>query len=1047
MQRDEERVLFLVASLVLGAACGTSAEDDATGPDDDTTAPDDDTTPSDDDSTAADDDTAPPDDDSAAADDDTAPPDDDSTAADDDTASPDDDTAPPDDDTTPPDDDSAAADDDSAAADDDTVTPDDDTGATDEDGDGVAPPIDCDDSDPEVHPGADDVCGDGVDADCSGDDSGCILAGPVSVDDARITFLGSPSEGAWAMSAIHAGDLDGDGRGDLVVADPTFANEVGEQIGAAFVFLGPLSGRLSLDDADARVVGEDAAYPVGSVLAPAGDLNADGRDDLLVGSGFNVVDWEEVGRAYLFHGPLEGDVPVSHATATIPCEGVGGFDSRAPARGAGDVDGDGFDDVVVSRHPDGLALDVALLFKGPLSGSLGSSDASTTFVVDGWVNGPQTVASGAGDVDGDGLADVLVGSSWGAYLFRAPYMAEMTSDDAVASFTWADGLGYVQTLAPSPAGNTNGDGYDDFLVVSLRTPWLVAGVTDSVASLFLGPQSGPHDMEEAHASWRSDPAAAAISAAHGGDLDGDGFADLVLTTWGTGPAERPATYVIYGPAAPGSWSLDDADVVVRGEHADHYTAAYTSAGGDTTGDGRDDLVVASPMYPTYGIVHVMDEPFPGITLGDAAASLTGVWPGDAAGASLAVGADLTGAGAACLVIGGWTAGGAGGEAVGRIWIAPAPLPPGAIDVSALTAIEGTGAHDFAGYSLAVIGDATGDGLADLLVGAPNAGPEEVGTGAAYLVPGPILAPASLADVGLALWGEGAGDSAGHAVAGAGDVDGDGLDDLLIGAPSADGGATDAGAAYLVPGPVAASGTLADAAAVLLGPTEGARAGYAVAGVGDVDGDGFRDLVVGAPGASEYDGAAFLLLGPVSGTISLAAADGRIGGEPGAATTFGRVVAAAGDADGDGRADVWVGDSGSLYLFLGPATGDLTPASAQAKLTGAGRPAVAATVPDLDGDGLPELFAGTSDYPEGALDPEGAAWLLYGPFSGVRELDEVGVGFLGPGTGAGMGAALAASSDLDGDGVPDLVIGAPGRFYGTTWVGSGIPGAVYVFPSR
>jgi hypothetical protein len=276
----------------------------------------------------------------------------------------------------------------------------------------------------------------------------------------------------------------------------------------------------------------------------------------------------------------------------------------------------------------------------------------------------------------------------------------------------------------------------------------------------------------------------------------------------------------------------------------------------------------------------------------------------------------------------------------------------------------------------------GDGHDDVLVDAYGNSEGGRDAGAAYLVLGPVTGTLDLALADAKLVGEEAGDWVSGCV-GAGDVDGDGHPDLLVGASGNDEGGDRAGAAYLVLGPVSGTVDLSVAHAKLLGEASTNYVGI-VSGAGDVDGDGHPDLLVSADSNDEGGtdaGAAYLVLGPVSGTRDLSLADAKLVGED-AYDHAGYSVDGAGDVDGDGHDDLLIGSAvaNAAYLVLGPVTGTRVLSLADAKLVGealgdqAGISVSGAG--DVDGDGLDDMLVGANSNDEGGY-LAGAAYLLSG----------------------------------------------------------------------
>jgi Ca2+-binding RTX toxin-like protein len=312
----------------------------------------------------------------------------------------------------------------------------------------------------------------------------------------------------------------------------------------------------------------------------------------------------------------------------------------------------------------------------------------------------------------------------------------------------------------------------------------------------------------------------------------------------------------------------------------------------------------------------------------------------------------------------------------------------------------------------------------------------------------------------AVLGEAAGDYAGRTVASAGDVNGDGYDDIIIGAPSADPNGLTSGAAYVVfgrAGGLPASLDLADLDGTNGFRINGAgtydRIGWSVASAGDVNGDGYDDLVIGAPFADPYGvaaGTSYVVFGKASGfaaELELSALDGSNGFKlPGFGTLAyaGWSVASAGDFNNDGYDDVIVGapnrsfDAGNVFVVFGKA-GGFTDSLSLATLDGtAGVRLSGVTVGDLTGqsvasagdvnaDGYDDIIIGAKSV-DGVGGNAGASYVVFGGAGGgnlsLADLDGTN-GFRISGAAAGdySGISVASAGDINGDGYGDIIIGA------------------------
>jgi len=373
-------------------------------------------------------------------------------------------------------------------------------------------------------------------------------------------------------------------------------------------------------------------------------------------------------------------------------------------------------------------------------------------------------------------------------------------------------------------------------------------------------------------------------------------------------------------------------------------------------------------------------------------------------------------------------------------IALAAVSPAPAQLYVVHQFEGSSPGQTLGWSVAGAGDVNGDGFDDLIVASPSCqfffcglaglGAVQVLSGAT----GGVLHtfPGSVPD-----------DRFGFSVAGAGDVNGDGFDDVIVGAFGVDVGVVlDAGQATVY------SGTDGLPLLVVSGTTVNEQVGYSVSGAGDVNGDGFDDVIVGArggdPGSLPFAGRATVYSGGFAPGAVLFSAYGSA-----VSDFFGSAVAGAGDVNADGYCDVVVGAPGAdpagvsaagrakvfaggpaagtvLHVFDGTGFADRLGAA----VAGAG---------DVNGDGFDDILVGVSDHDPGGVQHAGQMKLFSGA-SGAALVTSTG--FL---PHDHFARTLAAPGDLDGDGVPDLLGGAeqspPAVGNGYVRVVSGANGAI------
>jgi hypothetical protein len=384
------------------------------------------------------------------------------------------------------------------------------------------------------------------------------------------------------------------------------------------------------------------------------------------------------------------------------------------------------------------------------------------------------------------------------------------------------------------------------------------------------------------------------SVAAAGDTNGDGVPDIIVGAPSASPGGRSAAGSVFVFSGADGRLLHRLD----GPAANDQLGVSVAGGVDMAVDADEvpDVIAGAPrpFAPDPGSVLV----FSGAT---GSLLLPVVEPGQSRknemGFSVAGSSDtdlLDPLGASVIIVG------APAAVVGGIGVGSAFVVSGA-NGGLLFRFNGEAAADRLGTSVAA-GDVDGDGLQDMIVGAPGASPgRRAAAGSTF-----VVARRPAGTVLHRFDGEASGDTFGSAVANAGDVNRDGVPDIIVGAPTANpGGRESAGSAFVFSGADGRMLLRFDGATG--GPPIFDHLGAAVAGAGDMDGDGVPDLVVGAPGASPGDrfgaGSVFVFSG-ADGRLLL-----RFDGEA-ELDRLGTSVAGAGDLNGDGRAEVIVGAPGA-----------------------------------------------------------------------------------------------------------------------------------------
>ncbi len=721
-------------------------------------------------------------------------------------------------------------------------------------------------------------------------------------------------DGGFGSSVAPAGDINGDGYADILVGAPTGSSLYVSGPGLAFLFTGGASGPSA---APAWYWGVGGNF--GTSVAGAGDVNADGYDDVIIGAPYvsGVVPVSYQGAAYIYHGGPSG---LSNGFSGV----IRGADQLGAAFGAsvagvGDVNGDGFADVAVGSPTwDSPTVDAGRAFVFPGS----ATGVSATAIWEEW-GIAANVRFGAdvqpaGDVNGDGLADVAVnapGNTVGSGTF-ARYVVVVHGARAgigVPLIEWYvtrnDGTDWGSSIGT--AGDVNNDGFSDLMVGS--STFSNGQTSEGRVEIFYGAGAGPSTSAAQSFTTSQSSTYFAWKCTTVGDVNGDGFSDVAMSGPGidVNVTDDGQLQLKYGSAtglvAGPQWA---------GPQGGGSFASSVAPAGDVNGDGYADMVVGAPLTGTSGRAYCWYGGPSGPSAGAANWDVSFGTAGAYFGFSVAGAGDVNNDGFADVVVGApYDETDESNEGRAYLFLGSAT----GLSTTPSWVVEGNQVDANLGSSVAGAGDVNGDRYSDVVVGEPGCSPSSgvffwPGSGRMLVYHGAAgglgAAAATSIDGFFSLY------QFGSSVASAGDVDGDGYSDILVAAYLADRTVSDEGEVYVYRGsPV---GILTSAWWTYHYGQAYANLGTAIASAGDVNGDGFSDVIVGANFADKNglhdNGEALVFAGPLTGsrgTTPIWSFAGQSSLE-----NFGNSVGSAGDINGDGFSDIIVGSPGWTSAYYG-----------------------------------------------------------------------------------------------------------------------------------
>ena len=479
----------------------------------------------------------------------------------------------------------------------------------------------------------------------SGDASGG--SSDITLAIADYEFVGEGSDDLAGYSVANAGDVDGDGLDDLLVGARN-NDDAGHNNGKTYLFYGKSLGdraRLNLARADYSFTGESSSDYSGASVASAGDVDGDGKSDILIGAQNDDHSGTNRGAAYLVLSSslISGDGPdgriehtVSLSTADYKFIGyIHSMHTGQVVAGAGDIDGDGLADIMVNSYRDrtgGYSGSVSIFRASSLGDEALISIADADYIIEGENEDEEfgrgqfySALDAAGDVDGDGLGDIIIGARSNddaggdagmTYIFLgASFGSEQFVGAADADYRIAGAYGSDWSGdSVAGGGDIDGDGLSDVLIGAPQNP--DGGVRAGAVYVVFGSRLGDEQNLDLYLDadhqllGENDNDYAGQTVANAGDVDGDGLDDIVLGSQNLRHADRTQTGGVYVFLARDlgdevAISLSEADQKILGEEDSDYAGTAVSGGGDFNGDGLDDVIVGAYGGESGGMTYLL----------------------------------------------------------------------------------------------------------------------------------------------------------------------------------------------------------------------------------------------------------------------------------------------------------------------------------------------------------------------------------------------------------------------------------------------------------